>query len=73
MLQSSPTKRLNIADIIGHPWMKGKMPSKEEVIQEMLERKKKDKKVKEASFLVKGHSLDYMSYNLLDYVKNSLS
>ena len=34
MLDYHPAKRLLMADLIGHPWMQGEFPTKEEVLAE---------------------------------------
>jgi len=34
MFQLIPSQRLSMADVVGHPWMKGAMASPEEVQQE---------------------------------------
>ena len=38
MLQFNPINRLEIADIIGHPWMRGEMPCTETARAELANR-----------------------------------
>jgi hypothetical protein len=45
MLQLDPSHRPSIEDIMAHPWMKGPIPSKEQIIAEFQQR---DVIVKEA-------------------------
>lgn len=41
MFQLIPSQRLSMADVVGHPWMKGAMASPEEVQQEFRTRHEK--------------------------------
>jgi hypothetical protein len=38
MLQHDPKNRLNMAEIIGHPWMRGETATREAVKHEFLQR-----------------------------------
>lgn len=41
MLREEPNQRLTLEQVRNHPWMKGEMPSRDEIEQEFRERKKK--------------------------------
>jgi len=40
MLAEDPEERMTIEEVLEHPWMKGKMATNEEVIEEFSQRKK---------------------------------
>lgn len=41
MFQLIPSQRLSMADVVGHPWMKGEMATPEQVQQEFRNRHEK--------------------------------
>lgn len=41
MLKEEPNQRLNLEQVRNHPWMKGQMPTREELAEEFRDRKKK--------------------------------
>lgn len=48
MLQLDPAHRPTMSEILAHPWMRGDLPSKEEVIAELKHRKMQMDQVIEA-------------------------